>query len=183
MKKNEARSTFLMIVSIFTACNYFDEYMDILFIVLSAVCLVAGLLGCVLPALPGPPVSYVGLLLLHFTDKVQYSATELWIWLFIVAVVQILDYFIPMLGAKYSEGSKWGSWGAFIGSVFGMFFLPWGLLAGPFLGAVVGELLGDRSLRQALKSGIGSLLGFLFGTILKLVLCTYFIVQFFTALW
>ena len=157
--------------------------MDMIFIILSLLCLFAGLLGCVLPALPGPPTSYIGLLLLHFTDKVQFTTTQLLVWLGIVGIIQILDYFIPMLGAKYSDGSKWGSWGAFIGSILGVFFLPWGLLAGPFLGAVMGELLGDRSLQQALKSGIGSLLGFLFGTILKLVLCTYFIVQFFTALW
>ena len=157
--------------------------MDMIFIILSSLCLLAGLLGCVLPALPGPPISYIGLLLLHFTDKVQFSTTQLLVWLVIVGIIQLLDYFIPMLGTKYSDGSKWGSWGAFIGSILGVFFLPWGLLAGPFLGAVMGELLGDRSLQQALKSGIGSLLGFLFGTILKLVLCTYFIVQFFTALW
>ena len=157
--------------------------MDMIVIILSSLCLLAGLLGCVLPALPGPPISYIGLLLLHFTDKVQFSTTQLLVWLVIVGIIQLLDYFIPMLGTKYSDGSKWGSWGAFIGSILGVFFLPWGLLAGPFLGAVMGELLGDRSLQQALKSGIGSLLGFLFGTILKLVLCTYFIVQFFTALW
>ena len=156
--------------------------MDIILIILGGICLLLGLCGCVLPALPGPPISYVGLILLHLTEKVQFSTTELLVWLVIVIVMQVLDNFIPMLGTKYSNGSKWGSWGAFIGSILGLFFLPWGLLAGPFLGAVVGELLGNRSIEQALKSGIGSLIGFLFGTILKLVLCTYFIVQFVAAL-
>ena len=156
--------------------------MDIVLIILGGICLLLGLCGCVLPALPGPPISYVGLILLHLTGKVQFSTTELLVWLVIVIVMQVLDNFIPMLGTKYSNGSKWGSWGAFIGSILGLFFLPWGLLAGPFLGAVAGELLGNRSMEQALKSGIGSLIGFLFGTILKLMLCTYFIVQFVVAL-
>lgn len=156
--------------------------MDVVLIILSAVCLVLGLCGCVLPALPGPPVAYVGLVLLHLTDKVQFTTTQLLVWLGIVIIAQILDYFIPMLGTKYTRGSKWGSWGAFVGSIVGLFFLPWGLLAGPFLGAFIGELLGNKTLSQAFKSGAGSLLGFLFGTILKLVLCSYFIVEFIISL-
>lgn len=156
--------------------------MDILLILLGAVCLLVGLLGCVLPALPGPPISYLGLLLLHCTDKVQFTTSQMLIWLALVVVIQMLDYVVPMLGTKYSSGSKWGSWGAFLGSIFGLFFLPWGLIFGPFVGAVLGELLGDNSLHQALKSGIGSLIGFLFGTILKLIFCMYFIIQFFAAL-
>ena len=156
--------------------------MDILLIIVGGICLLLGLGGCILPALPGPPISFLGLFLLHLTNKVQFTTTQLLVWLFVVILIQLLDNFIPMLGTKYTKGSKWGSWGAFIGSILGLFFLPWGLVAGPFLGAVVGELMGDHSLHQALKSGIGSLIGFLFGTILKLVLCTYFIVQFIAAL-
>ena len=156
--------------------------MDILLIILSAICLLLGLCGCILPALPGPPVAYIGLLLLHFTDKAQFSTTQLLVWLAVVIAIQILDNFIPMLGTKYTQGSKWGSWGAFIGSIVGLFFLPWGLLAGPFLGAFLGELLGNRTLGQALKSGAGSLLGFLFGTVVKLILCSYFIIEFITSL-
>lgn len=156
--------------------------MDIILIILSGVCLLLGLCGCILPALPGPPISYLGMILLHSTDKVQFTTTQLIVWLLVVIVIQLLDNFIPMLGTKYSRGSKWGTWGAFIGSIVGLFFLPWGLLAGPFLGAVIGELLGNHSLQQAFKSGFGSLIGFLFGTFLKLVVCTYFIVQFITSL-
>lgn len=156
--------------------------MDIFLIILSAVCLLLGLSGCVLPALPGPPISYLGLIILHLTDKVQFSVSQLVIWFLLVVVIQVLDNFIPMLGTKYTNGSKWGSWGAFIGSILGLFFLPWGLLIGPFLGAFFGELLGNRTFSQALKSGAGSLLGFLFGTIIKLILCSYFIIEFVTSL-
>ena len=59
-------------------------------------CLITGLAGCFLPVIPGPPVAYTGLLLLHFTDKVQYSATQLLLWLLIVVIVQVLDYFVPV---------------------------------------------------------------------------------------
>ena len=156
--------------------------MDIFLIILSVLFMVVGLLGCILPALPGPPLSYVGFLLLHFTDKVQFSTTHIWVLLALVVIAQVIDYFIPVLGSKYSGGTKWGSWGAFIGSVVGLFFLPWGLLLGPFLGAVVGELLGDADMKSALKSGTGALLGFILGTVLKVALCMYFIVLLIQAL-
>ena len=81
--------------------------LDVILIIVSALCMIAGLAGCVLPFLPGPPIAYLGLVFLHFTDKVHYTSTQLIIWLLIVAVVQVLDYFTPMLGIKYSGRSKW----------------------------------------------------------------------------
>ena len=145
-------------------------------------CLITGLAGCFLPVIPGPPVAYAGLLLLHFTDKVQYSATQLLLWLLIVVIVQVLDYFVPMLGSKYSGGTHWGTRGCLAGTLIGLFFMPWGIILGPFLGAFIGELFGGRETRQALKSGLGSLFGFLFGTVLKCVLCGYFAWEFASAL-
>ena len=76
--------------------------LDVFLILMGILCLITGLAGCFLPVIPGPPVAYAGLLLLHFTDKVQYSATQLLLWLLIVVIVQVLDYFVPMLGSKYS---------------------------------------------------------------------------------
>ena len=145
--------------------------LDIILIILGVLCLITGLMGCILPFLPGPPVAYLGLVLLHFTDKVQYTTTQLIVWLLIVLVVQVLDYFTPMLGSKYSGGSRWGNWGCIIGTLIGLLFLPWGVIFGPFLGAVIGE-------SQALRSGVGSLIGFLLGTFLKFVVCGYFCYQF-----
>ncbi|EKU90437.1 DUF456 domain-containing protein [Bacteroides oleiciplenus] len=149
---------------------------DIILITLGGICLIIGLLGCIIPMIPGPPVSYAGLLLLHITDKVQFSASQLLFWLLLVVVVQVLDYFTPIIGSKYSGGTKWGSWGCLIGSIVGIvFFSPWGIIIGPFGGAFIGELLGDRSAKDALKSGIGALMGFLIGTVFKVVICGYFI--------
>ena len=145
--------------------------MDILFIITGILCLLTGLVGCFLPVIPGPPVAYAGLLLLHFTDKVQYSTTQLLLWLLLVIILQVLDYFIPMLGSKYSGGTRWGTRGCLAGTIIGL-----------FLGAFIGELLGGKETRQALKSGMGSLFGFLFGTVLKCILCGYFAWEFVSAL-
>lgn len=150
--------------------------MDILLIVLGALCLIIGLAGCVLPMLPGPPVAYAGLILLHLTDYTQLSTTELIVCLVLVIVVQVLDYIIPMLGTKYTGGGgKWANRGTLIGTLIGMFFLPWGIIIGPFIGAFIGATKDGADNVQALKSGIGSLVGFLLGTVLKFVVCGYFI--------
>ena len=151
-------------------------------LILGALCLLTGLAGCILPMLPGPPLAYAGLLLAHFTDRVQFSTAQLLVWLGLVIVIQVLDYVVPLLGAKYSGSSKWGTRGCLVGTVVGLFFLPWGIILGPFIGAVVGELLGGRETAQALKSGLGSVVGFLLGTVAKCIVCGYFIWQFAAAL-
>lgn len=150
--------------------------MDIALIILGIICLITGLAGCILPMLPGPPIAYVGLILLHLTDRVQLSTTELLVYLLIVVVVQVLDYIIPMLGTKYTGGGgKWANRGTLIGTLLGMFFLPWGIIIGPFVGAFMGATKDGMDNTQALKAGFGSLVGFLLGTVLKFVVCGYFI--------
>lgn len=156
--------------------------MDILLYILSAICLLAGFIGCFVPVIPGPPLSYVGLLLLHFTEKEPFSVTYLLVLLAIVAVIQILDYIIPSLGSKFMGGSRWGSRGCLVGTLIGMFFLPFGIIAGPFLGAVVGELMGGKDFGKALVSGLGSFIGFIASTLLKLALSVYMIYMAITAL-
>lgn len=150
--------------------------MDIFLIILGILCLIMGLAGCILPMLPGPPVAYAALILLHLTDGVSLSTTELLVGLLIVVVVQVLDYIIPMLGTKYSGGGgKWANRGTLIGTIVGMFFLPWGIIIGPFVGAFMGATKDGMDNTQALKAGFGSLIGFLVGTAAKFVLCGYFI--------
>nr|WP_320000286.1 DUF456 domain-containing protein [uncultured Draconibacterium sp.] len=144
--------------------------MDILLIVLGALFIISGVLGCVLPIIPGPPLSYIGLLLLHFTERYQFSSKFLIIWAAITVVVYVLDYLIPAWGTKKFGGSKRGVFGSIIGLVIGMFFFPpFGIIIGPFIGAVVGELTIGKDSGDALKSGFGSFLGFLAGTLLKLI--------------
>lgn len=145
---------------------------------LSAICMLAGLAGCILPMLPGPPLAWLGMLLLHFTDRVDFSVTELVVSALVVIATLVLDYFTPMIGAKKFGGGKYGNRGCVIGTIMGMFFLPLGLILGPFLGAVIGELIAGKPFRAALKAGFGSFVGFLFGTLIKLAVCLYFIIRF-----
>lgn len=167
--------------------------MDILLIILGAICLLIGLIGCVAPVLPGVPLSYLGLLLLHWTDKVQFSWQFLTIWAVIVLVIQVLDFVIPAWGTKKFGGTKWGVWGSTLGLLVGMFMGPFGIVIGPFVGAVFGELLyfnrhsqttlnnteqHNTTLNRAIRAGFGSFIGLLTGTILKLICCGMMIFYF-----
>ncbi len=153
--------------------------MDIVLIILGALCLLAGIVGCIVPALPGVPLAYGGLWLLHATDKVQFSWQFLLIWGIVVIIVQVLDYVVPAWGTKKYGGSKAGVWGSTIGLIVGLFMGPWGIILGPFVGAFLGELLSGKETREALRSGWGSFIGLLAGTILKLICCgmmTYYFI-------
>ena len=144
--------------------------MDYILIGVGIVMMISGILGGVLPVLPGPPLSYIGLLLLHFTERYQFSPRFLIIWAFITVLVYALDYVIPVWGTKRYGGSKRGVWGSIIGLVIGLFFFPpFGIFIGPFAGAVLGELSSGKDSGAALRSGFGSFAGFLTGTILKLI--------------
>lgn len=132
--------------------------------------MVIGLIGCILPFIPGPPLNYIGLLLLHFTSRFQFENRFLIIWAVVTVIVYGLDMVIPVWGTKKFGGSKNGVWGSIIGLIAGFFFFPpLGIIIGPFAGAVIGELISGKDSRSALKSGFGSFVGFLTGTILKLI--------------
>lgn len=142
--------------------------MDILLIILGGFFILVGLAGCIVPIVPGPPLSYLGILFLHWTEKVQFEQKFLVTWAVLVGAVTLIDYFTPIWGTKKFGGTRRGTWGATIGLFLGLFFFPpLGIILGPFVGAVVGELTQSEDFNKALKSGFGSLLGFLIGTGLK----------------
>lgn len=144
--------------------------MDYILIGFGIVMMISGILGGVLPVLPGPPLSYIGLLLLHFTERYQFSGRFLIVWAIVTVLVYALDYVIPIWGTKRYGGSKWGIWGSIIGLVVGLFFFPpFGIIIGPFAGAVLGELSSGKTSGSAFRSGFGSFVGFLTGTLLKLI--------------
>lgn len=145
--------------------------MDTLWMIIGSLFLLAGFIGCLLPMLPGPPLAYVGLLIQQLRSSPVFTTKQLLIWLTVVAVVTLLDYWIPIYGTKKFGGTKSGIWGATIGLLFGFFLGPWGIVMGPFIGAFVGELLADQSSDKALKAAWGSFVGFLLGTVLKLTVC------------
>jgi len=149
--------------------------MDITLAVLGAVLVLVGFLGSVLPILPGPPISWAGLLLLKWTtyvsDHGQAYENTLWILLFFVVLVTILDYVVPIMGTKKFGGSKRGVWGATIGVVVGLFFGPLGIIIGPFLGAYIGEISTGKKDKDALRAAWGSFVGFMMGVGMKLMVC------------
>ena len=132
---------------------------------------ILGIAGCILPVIPGPPLSWVGMLLLYIADSSKVSTTSLIVWLVVAIVVTILDYIVPAYFTRITGGSKSAGRGSLIGLLVGIFFFPpWGMLVGAFLGAVLGEIfLEGKELRQSLKPAFGSLVGFLFSTGLKLI--------------
>jgi hypothetical protein len=149
--------------------------MDIALAVLGTALVLLGFIGSILPVIPGPPISWVGLLLLKWTDYItdhgEAYGNTLWILLFFVVLVTILDYVVPIMGTKKFGGSKRGVWGATIGVVVGLFFGPPGIIIGPFLGAYIGEITTGKKDRDALRAAWGSFVGFLLGVGMKLMVC------------
>lgn len=143
---------------------------DILFIILGSILLLVGLAGCILPVIPGPPISYLALLVLHFSPNYQFSTNFLILWAVISLGVTVIDNLIPMYTTQKFGGSKRAVWGSMIGLLIGIFlFPPIGLIVGTFVGAVLGELSTGKDTKTALRSGFGAFMGFVGGTLLKLV--------------
>ena len=145
--------------------------MGITLLICAFVLFAAGISGAFLPILPGPPLSYAGLLLLQWSGYAGFSPAFLLSWACMAAVVTVMDYFLPSLLTKWAGGSRAASFGAFLGLLAGIFiFPPWGMLAGPFLGALAGELIHNRTNgRGAFKAAIGAFLAFIVGSGAKLI--------------
>jgi len=144
--------------------------MDILYAVAAAVLLAVSFVGCAVPVLPGPALAFSGLLVL-LPSRFAPSANICIAFGVACAVVLALDYIVPAFGAKKFNCSRWGIFGCAVGTIIGIFFVPWGVIAGPFLGAVAGELIAGKRFGASLKGGLGAFLGFIFGVALKVAYC------------
>ncbi len=144
--------------------------MDVVIIAIGLILALAGMIGCILPVIPGPILSFSALLLLSWTKHWQiFSPSFLIIMGALTAVLTVFDYVAPAIGAKKYGATKFGLWGSAIGMIIGIFVIPpWGLIAGAFVGALAGELAAGRSGRIALRAGWGILIGNVFGIGLKL---------------
>lgn len=139
---------------------------------LCIILLIVGILGTVLPVLPGLLLSLCGLLIYKFGTDAPLSMVYIWIFVFLTAISVVLNYVIPAKTTRKYGGTRWGSIGSIIGTIAGMFLIPvpFGFLIGMFLGVFVGELLHDANdKKKAWNSTKGALIGFLYGTGFNLI--------------
>lgn len=154
--------------------------LEIIVIIIGSLLAVLGLIGCIVPAIPGPPLNFFSLLLLAVVIKNPFTLEFYLIWGAITAVVVILDYLLPIAGAKIYKATSYGIWGSLIGMIIGMiFFPPFGMIPGLFIGAVAGELLAGKKSREAFKVGavtfVASLLMIVFKLAVSGILTYYFV--------
>lgn len=156
--------------------------MDIALIILGSLLTLAGIIGCLLPVLPGPPLSYLGIIAIHFVSYTHFS-TRLLVALGVLTVlVTILDYILPVKLTKRFGGTQAGIRGSTVGLIVGFFvFPPLGIIIFPMIGAFIAELLHNNNRDVAVRSAVGSFIGFLLSTGIKLsssgIMGYYFVKQ------
>lgn len=148
--------------------------------------LIVGLVGCVLPALPGH--LFILLAAIWHRLMVGPDAGIAWwgfgILILLMAISQVFEIVSGSLGTQWFGGTKWGALGALVGGIVGLFFLPFGLLIGPLVGAFGFErLFAKREIRDSAVSGVGSMVGTLVGIVVKVVIGVAMVVWFFLDIW
>ena len=152
--------------------------MSTLFLILAILLVAVGIVGCLVPGLPGSPLFLVALLFARFCAEAPISNMELIVFTVFVVLTFVADFFVPLLTTKVFGGSKAGMWGSVVGLIAG-FFIPiptfgMGVIIYPFIGAVLGEkLIANKTTKESFKSGFGNLVGFILTTLFKLALAVW----------
>ena len=158
--------------------------MDIFLVCIAALFMILGFIGSLAPILPGPPLSWVGLLILHLTNAIPMNLSFIIITFIIAIAIFILDYIIPAVGSKRFGGTRSGMIGTSIGLIVGLLApIPGGIIIGPFVGAFIGEMMNAPNSRIAFKSAVGSFIGFLASTFIKLVVTVIYLGLFLSKIW
>ena len=157
--------------------------MDLFLILLGFLLMLVGILGSVLPVLPGVPISWLGLLMIYLVPSVPFDWVFLSITFVLAALLYLLDYIIPAIGTKRFGGSRYGMIGATLGLLLGLFFPPFGFIIGPFIGAFLGELLNTKTRQNALRAAFGSFVGFLASIFMKLMATFIYLGLFIYKVW
>lgn len=160
--------------------------MDLFLLLVGFIFMLVGIIGSFIPVLPGPTMSWIGLLLLYLTKTVTDDWFFLGATLVVALIVFALDYIIPVMGTKKFGGSKAGMIGTTVGLLVAIFFPIFGIfgiIIWPFIGALVGELINKADSNTALKAAFGSFLGFLTGTFIKFVIAVIYLGFFIVTFW
>jgi len=158
--------------------------MDIILIIIAALIMFLGIIGSFIPILPGPVTSWLGLLVVHFTDAIPMDKSFLVITFAIAIFIWLLDYIIPAIGTKRFGGTKYGMIGTTIGLIVGLIApIPGGIIIGPFIGALIGELINKSDTKTATKAAFGSFIGFLTSTFIKFVVAIIYLGLYIGILW
>lgn len=145
--------------------------MDIFLITVGTILVILGIIGSIVPILPGPPIAFCGLLLTHFSSENPFTVKLLIILGGLAVLSAFIDNILPVYATKKFNGSKKGVWGSAIGLILGLFFFPpFGILIGPMLGAFIGEIADGKSANNAVRPAFGSFIGFLSSIFLRLIL-------------
>ncbi len=149
--------------------------MDILLITLGLVLIIVGIVGCIVPGLPGPFSAWAGLLVTVLAKTIPDDWNMIIVTFLAALIISLLDYFIPAIGTKKFGGTKNGVYGSILGLMVGIFApIPGGIIIGPFIGAFVGEYLHDKDPGRALKAAFGAFIGFLASTGMQLIITLIF---------
>lgn len=155
--------------------------MTIVALILTIILFIAGLLGTILPVLPGAILIYGGMLLFGLMTKFTTLDAYFFILQTIVLIlIFLVDFIASAVSTRHFGGSKPAVWGAVIGTILGLFILgPLGIVIGPFLGATAAELLRGTDVNRSIRVGFGSLVGILGSTVFKLGAEILMIIYFF----
>jgi hypothetical protein len=157
---------------------------DLLLITLGALLLLVGFLGCILPVIPGPSISFLALIVLESTGLIDFDNQLLWTLFFIMVIITVIDYVIPIWFVRKAGASRKAMVGSALGLIIGIFaFPPLGIIIGPFVGAFVGELMQTNDTSKALKGGLAAFAGFVFGSLLKIIFAGYVTWLYFSEIW
>lgn len=160
--------------------------MDIFLTIIASILILIGIIGSIIPLIPGPPIAFGGLLLVQFTSKQPFSSEFLIIFGVLAILSAVIDNVLPIYATKKFNGSKKGVWGSAIGLIIGLFsFPPFGIIIGPMLGAFIGEIADGKTANNAIRPAFGSLIGFLSSIFLRfglsVVMAYYFVIEVFIA--
>ena len=156
--------------------------MDVALLIIACALMIFGLVGCVVPGLPGVPVSLLGLIVAEFSSQVHFPWWVFLVWAIVTVVVTLLDYFVPAWGTKRFGGTANGMRGSIIGVFLGMFLGPIGVIVGPYFGAYIAEVSSGMEREEATRAAMGSFIGVFFGMVLKLICSIWMFVELLVAI-